>query len=153
MAQDQWYIKLKKSSFAQQQIAYLRHIISAQGIHTDPSKVDAILSWPAPSSIRELRGFLGLAGFYRKFVRHFAVIAQPLTELLKKGSLFVWTSEHQTAFATLQQALSSAPALAVPDFSRPFAIETDASHNGVGVVLLQTAHPLAFISKALGPKT
>lgn len=96
---------------------------------------------------------LGLAGFYRKFVKHYAIIAKPLTNLLKKGSLFVWNEDHQLAFSSLQQALSSAPVLAVPDFSKPFTVETDACHTGVGAVLLQSGHPLAFVSKPLGPKT
>jgi len=103
--------------------------------------------------VSELCSFLGLAGFYRKFIRHFAIIAKPLTNLLKKGAYFVWTSDHQLAFDTLKQAMSSAPVLAIPDFTKPFAIETDASNNGVGAVLLQQGHPLAFISKPLGPRT
>jgi hypothetical protein len=85
-------------------------------------------------------------------VRHFAVIAKPLTNLLKKQALFVWTEEHTEAFATLKAALVSALVLAMPDFSKVFYIETDASNHGIGVVLLQDGHPLAFISKPLGPK-
>lgn len=100
-----------------------------------------------------MRSFLGLAGYYRKFVQHFAIIARPLTDLLKKGALFVWTSTHTTAFETLKQALIKAPVLALPNFSKPFQLQTDASDNGVGVVLLQDGHPLAFVSKALGPRT
>jgi hypothetical protein len=96
---------------------------------------------------------MGLAGYYRKFVRNFALLARPLTDLLKKGTLFVWTSVHQLAFDTLQQALSSAPVLALPDFAKPFQIQTDASDSGVGAVLLQDGHPLAFVSKSLGPRT
>jgi hypothetical protein len=97
-------------------------------------------------------GFLGLAGFYRKFVRHFAILAKPLMQLLKKHQ-FVWTNDHQKAFEALQQALCSAPVLAIPDFSKPFTIETDACQHGVGAVLLQEGHPLAYVSKPLGPKT
>jgi hypothetical protein len=150
---ENWHIKLSKCRFAQQQISYLGHIISSAGIATDPSKVEAIVTWPVPTNVREVRGFLGLAGFYRKFIRHFAIIAKPLTNLLKKGSLFIWTSEHQLAFDTLKQSMSSAPVLSIPDFTLPFAIETDASNNGIGAVLLQQGHPLAFISKPLGPRT
>jgi hypothetical protein len=96
---------------------------------------------------------LGLAGFYRKFVRHFAVLAKPLTNLLKKNTLFIWTSEHQEAFDVLKQALCTAPVLGIPDFSKPFAIKTDVCQTGVGAVLLQEGHPLAYISKPLGSKT
>ena len=134
-------------------MAYLGHIISEQGVSTDPSKVQAIVDWPVPSTVKELRSFLGLAGYYRKFVRHFGIVSRPLTNLLKKGMLFVWTSEHDSAFATLKSFLSTAPVLALPDFAVPFAIETDACDSGVGAVLLQRGHPLAFISKALGPRT
>lgn len=94
-----------------------------------------------------------MAGFYQKFVHHFAVIAKPLTQLLKKNQVFVWTTEHQHAFAALQQALCSAPVLGIPDFTKTFAIETDACQSGVGAVLLQDKHPLSYVSKPLGPRT
>lgn len=146
-------MKLSKCSFAQQQLAYLGHIISGKGVATDPAKISAIVQWPVPSFVKELRSFLGLAGYYRKFVKHFAVLAKPLTSLLKKQVLLVWTQDHDTAFQLLKQALVSAPVLAMPDFSKTFCVETDASNCGVGAVLLQQGHPLAFISKPLGPKT
>lgn len=122
LAHDQWVVKLKKCHFAQQEIRYLGHILSSQGVRTDPDKVSAVQEWPVPTNTRELTGFLGLAGFHRKFVRHFAILAKPLT--LKKNQLFVWTN-HQKAFEALQQALCSAPVLDIPDFSKPFTIETD----------------------------
>jgi len=153
LAKDKWFVKLSKCNFAQRQIAYLGHTISELGVSTDPAKVEAILKWPVPTNVKELRSFLGLAGYYRKFVRHFAVICEPLTDLLKKNSFFVWTQDHQTAFATLQQVLCSAPVLALPNFSKVFCIETDACLNGVGAVLLQENHPLAFVSRPLGVKS
>ena len=89
LLQDQWHIKLSKCAFAQQQIAYLGHVISSKGVSTDPNKVEVVKSWPVPTNSKELRGFLGLAGYYRMFVRHFGMIAKPVTTLLKKGVLFV----------------------------------------------------------------
>jgi hypothetical protein len=94
-----------------------------------------------------------LAGYYRKFVGHFGIISKPLTDLLKKNTCFIWTDAHDQSFAALKHALSHAPVLALPNFSKPFAIETDASGMGIGAVLVQDSHPLAFISKALGPKS
>jgi hypothetical protein len=149
---DKWQIKLSKCSVAQQKIAYLGHVISAQGVATDPKKVTIVSSWPTPTNCKELRGFLGLAGYYCKFVKHFAIIAKPLTSLLKKHTLFVWTTNHENAFQTLKMALASSPVSQLPNFSFPFAIETDASSSGIGAVLSQQGHPLAFINKALGIK-
>jgi hypothetical protein len=153
LLKDQWQVKLSKCTFAQNQIHYLGHIISDKGIATDPVKVSTIFVWPQPTDVKQLRSFLGLAGYYRRFLKHFAIISKPLTALLKKHTLFVWTVDHDVAFNTLKLALTSAPVLAVPDFSKRFCIETGACKNGVGVVLMQDGHPLAFISKALGSKT
>ena len=125
---------------------YLGHLISEQGVATDPDKVQAVLQWPTPSSVKELRTFLGLAGYYRRFVRHFGMISRPLTDLLKKGALFVWTAVHEQSFLDLKTALT------MPNFSKPFVIETDASGTGVGAVLMQQGHPLAFLSKSLSPR-
>lgn len=137
-----WKIKLTKCEFAQQSIAYLGHIISRTGASTDPQKIAAIVNWPAPSSVKELRAFLGLAGYYRKFVRHFGIIAKSLTELLRKNSLFRWTPDLEQSFQALKHELSTAPVLVMPNFAKPFSIETDASGHGI----VQDGHPLAFLS-------
>jgi len=118
LAKDHWVVKLKKCHFAKQEIHYFGHVLKDGGVHTDPAKVTAVQEWPQPSNVRELRGFLGLVGFYKKFVRNFAVIAKPLTNLLKKHTIYVWTSEHQLSFDTLKQALCSAPVLGIPDFPK-----------------------------------
>lgn len=138
LSADQWKVKLSKCTFAQRSICYLGHVISEAGVATDLEKVRAITEWPAPNNIRSLRGFLGLAGYYRKFVRHFRIIARPLTNLLNKDTLFIWTSVHDSAFQALKMALSSGPVLALPDFSLPFHVETDASSSGIGAVLVRS---------------
>jgi hypothetical protein len=153
LAAEQWKIKRSKCSFAQNRVAYLGHVFSSQGVATDHSKIEAISAWPVPINTKELRSFLGLAGYYRKFARHFRIVSQPLTHLLKKGTLFIWTTDHQGAFDALKQALVSALVLALPNFSKLFIIETDACDDAVGAVLMQEGHPLAYLSKALGPKS
>jgi hypothetical protein len=152
LQQEQWRVKLSKCAFAKREISYLGFVISDKGVSTCPGKIKAVLEWPVPTNVKELRSFLGLAGYYRKFVQNFGIIAKPLTNRLRKNMLFVWTSDHEVAFQTLKEALVSAPVLALPDFSRPFCIETDASDGGVGAVLMQDNHPIAYVSKSLGPK-
>jgi hypothetical protein len=153
LRQDHWLVKRPKYDFGQRQLRYLGHIISESGVATDPAKVSAVLQWPSPTSVKGLRSFLGLASYYRRFVRNFGIIAKLLIDLLKKGTLFIWTVEHQQAFEVLKMALTSAPVLALPNFQKSFVIETDASGVGIGTVLMQSGHPLAFLSKALGPRS
>jgi hypothetical protein len=126
---------MTKCSFAKQQLTYLGHIVSSQGVATDPSKITSIKDWPQPLNVKDLRSFLGTVGYYRRFVPQFGLICKPLTTLLKKGHLFVWTSETEAVFQALKKALISAPVLALPNFSIPFTIETDASAKGIGAVL------------------
>jgi hypothetical protein len=152
LQQDGWRVKRYKCSFARREISYLGFVISSKGVSTNPDKIQSVASWPIPANAKDLRSFLGLAGYYRKFVHHFGVISKPLTELLKKNVLFIWTSDHDKAFNILKSALVSTPVMAVPNFSKTFYIETDASDCGVGAVLMQEHHPLAFDSKALEPR-
>jgi hypothetical protein len=153
LQKDHWLVKRSKCVFGQRQLRYLGHIISAAGVATDPDKVSIVLQWPTPSSVKELRSFLGLAGYYQQFVRHFGILCKPLTDLLRKGTMFIWTQDHQASFDALKAALTSAPVLALPNFNQPFVIETDASGVGIGAVLMQAGHPLAFLTKALGPRS
>lgn len=122
--QHQWKVKGSKCQFAQQSISYLGYVINGQGVSTDPQKIIDVHKWPVPANVKELRDFLGLSGYYRKFVKSYGVISQPLTQLLRKGVPFVWTKDTQIAFDTLKTALTTAPVLALPDFSQRFEIET-----------------------------
>lgn len=131
LADQSLYANLKKCEFGRTTIGYLGHTISDQGVGMDQDKVQVMLEWPEPQNLRELRGFLGLTGYYRKFVARYAQIAQPLTEQLKKDN-FGLTKEATTAFETLKAAMTSSPVLVLPNFQQTFVIESDASGYGVG---------------------
>jgi hypothetical protein len=152
LQQEQWYVKLSKCAFAVREISYLGYIISEKGVSTSPDKIKDVLEWPTPTRVKEFMSFLGLAGYYRKFVQHFGIISRPLTNILKKNVVFLWTHDHQVSFDTLKSSLVSTLVLSLPDFSKPFYLETDACDVGVGAVLVQDHHPIAYVSKSLGPK-
>lgn len=145
------FAKLSKCSFGLTKVDYLGHTVSGNGVEMDQSKVQAVLDWSSPTSIKQLRGFLGLTGYYRRFIQGYASIALPLTSLLKKDS-FKWDAQADLAFQQLKQAITHAPVLALPDFTQPFTLETDASGSGIRAILSQGSHPIAYFSKRLTVK-
>jgi hypothetical protein len=128
---------------------FLGFVVSAKGIEVDLSKVKAIKDWPTPTNVSQVRSFHGLAGFYRRFVRDFSTIASPFNELTNKGVEFKWGNSQEDAFQELVKCLTEAPVLILPDFSKTFEVECDASGIGIGV-LMQQGKPIAHFSEKLG---
>ena len=147
-------LKLEKCDFACDHVTYLGHVITAQGIKTNPKLVDKVRGFPAPKDISGLRSFLGLTGYYRRFIPNYATVAAPLTALLKKGVQFTWNDAREEAFNLLKAYLTCDPILKYPDFDKEFILQTDASDYGVGAVLSQIQedghdHPIAYASATL----
>ncbi|GJZ20948.1 putative mitochondrial protein [Tanacetum coccineum] len=128
------YAKRSKCYFVVPQVEYLGHIISTQGVSTDPSKIEAMQKWPIPSTLKQLRGFLGLTGYYRRFIKDYASISQPLVALTKKDA-FKWNPSAELAYHKLKEAMVKALVLALPNFEQEFVVETNASGKGIGAVL------------------
>ena len=124
-------------------------MLSDEGISVDPSKVQEVMDWKAPTSVHEVRSFLGLAGYYRRFILDFSKVAKPLTRLLQKDMRFVWTSECHAAFHAQRTLLTSAPVLAQPDIEKPFDVFCDASGTGLRGVLMQEGRVIAYTSRQL----
>ena len=144
----------RKCSFTRPEVLYLGHIISSAGISPNPEKVKAVQDFRVPTNVRAVREFLGIAGYYRRFIPNFAKIAGSLHALTRQQVPFVWTLQCQQAFERLKELLVSPPVLAYPCFSRPFVLHTDASGQGLGAVLEQEQedgqlHPVAYASRTL----
>ncbi|XP_066374965.1 uncharacterized protein [Miscanthus floridulus] len=143
------FANIEKCMFCTQCVSFLGYVVTPQGIEVDSSKIDAIRAWPTPTTVTQIRSFLGLAGFYRRFVRDFSSIAAPLHELTKKDVPFAWSDLQEVAFSTLKDKLTNSPLLQLPDFTKVFELECDASGIGLGAVLLQEGKPVAYFSEKL----
>ncbi|KAF8068549.1 hypothetical protein N665_1143s0001 [Sinapis alba] len=137
LREQQLFAKLSKCSFWQRSVGFLGHIVSDQGVSVDPEKIRAIQGWPRPKNAIEVRSFLGLAGYYRKFVKGFASLAQPMTQLTGKDVKFLWSDECEKCFSALKDMLTNAPILVLPEADQPYVVYTDAFINGLGCVLTQ----------------
>jgi hypothetical protein len=143
------YAKFSKCEFWLDSVRFLRYTVSSEGISVDPTKVQEVMNWKPPTSVHQIRSFLGLAGYYRRFILDFSKIAKPMTELLKKEIKFHWDDKCEEAFHTLRKLLTTAPVLAQPDSTKPFDVYCDASGTGLGCVLMQNNRVIAYASRAL----
>ncbi|KAD3640682.1 hypothetical protein E3N88_29905 [Mikania micrantha] len=149
LKEEQLYAKFSKCEFWLREVQFLGHVINSNGIHVDPAKIEAIKNWDVPTTPTEIRSFLGLAGYYRRFISNFSKIALPLTKLTQKSEPFVWTCKQEEAFRTLKQRLCNAPILTLPEGSDDFVVYCDASHQGLGCVLMQRDKVIAYASRQL----
>ncbi|KAK1694888.1 hypothetical protein QYE76_011585 [Lolium multiflorum] len=151
LRQHKLYAKFSKCEFWLKEIGFLGHILSAGGIAVDPSKIKTVAEWKTPTTQTEVRAFLGLAGYYRRFVEGFSSIARPMTQLLKKDKKFEWTNKCEESFQKLKTKLTTAPILIMPDITKPFDVYCDASKIGLGCVLMQEGKVISYLSRQLKP--
>ncbi|KAJ0795740.1 putative nucleotidyltransferase, Ribonuclease H [Helianthus annuus] len=149
LRREQLYAKFSKCDFWIREVHFLGHVVNEKGIHVDPAKVDAVKNWAAPKTPSEVRQFLGLAGYYRRFIKDFSKIAQPLTSLTQKNTTYSWGTKQEEAFQLLKQKLCSAPILSLPEGTEDFVVYCDASIQGLGCVLMQREKVIAYASRQL----
>jgi len=143
------YVKLSKCEFWLNEVVFLGHVISEKGICVDPKKIEAVLKWKRPTNVTEIRSFLGLAGYYRRFIEGFSTIASPMTRLTRKEVKFEWSKDCKASFQELKSRLTTAPVLALPKGQEGFVVYSDASSKGLGCVLMQHGKVIAYASRQL----
>ncbi|KAJ9524664.1 hypothetical protein QJQ45_024262 [Haematococcus lacustris] len=151
LLQNQLYAKLKKCEFERAELKFLGHLVGVKGIRPDPAKIQSIVDWPPLTDVASVRSFVGLATYFRTFIQGFAKLVAPLTNLTKTHVQWCWDDSCEAAFRGVKHALSNAPVLALPDFSKQFQVICDASVTGIGAVLMQDGHPIAFESRRFIP--
>ncbi|GKC86046.1 putative reverse transcriptase domain-containing protein, partial [Tanacetum coccineum] len=149
LKKEELYAKFSKCEFWIPKVQFLGHVIDSKGIHVDPAKIESIKDWASPKSPTEIRQFLGLAGYYRRFIEGFSKIAKPMTKLTQKKVKFVWGDKQEAAFQLLKHFLCSAPILALPEGSKDFIAYCDALKKGLGTVLMQREKVIAYASRQL----
>jgi hypothetical protein len=149
LRQNQLYAKFSKCEFWLEKVAFLGHVLTAEGVAVDPEKIEAVLEWQQPKSVTDIRSFLGLAGYYRRFIENFSKIAKPMTELLKNNVPFVWSPKCEASFQELKSLLTTTPVLTLPDIRKDFVVYCDASRPGLGCVLMQDGKVVAYASRQL----
>ncbi|GKD43624.1 putative reverse transcriptase domain-containing protein [Tanacetum coccineum] len=146
LKKEKLYAKFSKCDFWISTVQFLRHVINSQGNHVDPAKIKAVKDWASPATPTEIRQFLGLAGYYRRFIEDFSKIAKPLTELTQKNKKYIWGENQESAFQLLKQKLCEAPILALPKGNNNFIVYCDASLQGLGAALMQREKVIAYAS-------
>jgi hypothetical protein len=149
LREHQLYAKFSKCEFWLDEVPFLGHVLSAEGVAVDPGKVKDILDWKPPISVHQVRQFLGMVGYYCRFIPDFSKVSKPITELLKNQTKFVWSPECNEAFETLKRSLTTAPVLAQPDIEKPFDVYYDSSGIDIGYVLMQEGRVIAYASRQL----
>jgi ribonuclease HI len=149
LRQQKLYAKFSKYEFWMEKVAFLGHVLSAEGIAVDPSKVESVTKWEQPLNVIDVRSFLGLVGYYQRFIENFFKIAKPMTELLKNNTKFEWSEACEKSFQELKKRLTTAPVLTLPDTKKDFLVYCDASKQGLGCVLMQEGKVVAYASRQL----
>ncbi|GKA48305.1 putative nucleotidyltransferase, ribonuclease H [Tanacetum coccineum] len=151
LKKEKLYAKFSKCDFWIHIVQFLGHLIDNQGLHVDPAKIEAVKNWTSPTTPTEIRQFLGLAGYYQRFIKDFSKIGKSLTELTQKNKKYIWGEDQETAFQLLKQKLGEAPILALPEGNDDFVVYCDASHQVLGAVLMQREKVIAYASRQLKP--